>query len=211
MGLSIIWLILTIKFILPIFGKSSKTEYKFLVERYFYLGKDTKSIIENILKNPRLVIDTFLYPVKLFTILLLFLPFCFISILGLDIVIFVFPLLFFYMIAARLEQSCLNMHYSAPFIPFIFLSAILGGKRLFKFIKKKHHIKKSILVSLLACGILSNFFFGYPPFLGGWNWENDLLDYNFKKHCKLWSFSFNLKDWKLTERELDSFMRQLKK
>lgn len=97
---------------------------------YAHLGNSPAQVIKNIIIHPATTFQTVADPDKAAFFGSLFAPLGFLSILNPSTLIPAFPAFCQRILSDRLSETRIIFHYQAEFIPFIFVSAIYGIKRL---------------------------------------------------------------------------------
>ncbi|MEW6103950.1 MAG: DUF2079 domain-containing protein [bacterium] len=199
--ISLLWLSLAFKVLIPWIRQATSTiqtteDYEFLV-RYKYLGNSINEITKNIFFHPFAIFKTILLPQKVVTIVLLFFPFGFLSLLSMAFIPSILPLLF-ELIAYFKVQYLLLWQYSALIIPFTVISAIYGFGNIVERFKKKAQIQWAIPISifLLINSFLSNWHFSILPFTEE---SFDAEEYKIGFHKSL----FFLPNFKMDKKERD--------
>lgn len=115
-------------------------------------GKDPLSIIITIMTNPLLVFSTLIQSLneKVLFILLLLIPFCFTSLMEIWILLIPVPWITFLLLSSNRYYWQLGLHYTAPIIPFIAISAVEGIRRLGTIENKINQVFVKRLIVLMA-------------------------------------------------------------
>lgn len=176
-SIGILWAFLSVPLLMQWIRQNTATitdlsVHSHAISRYYHIGKSFSEIINNLIFNPQILLSLITSYERWLTIIILLLPVGFLSIFS--IWIFLIPLLDILLnfLSSANVQYLLLYHYSAGIIPFILISAIYGfnnimlNKRFFKKIPNKnrfHLIAIPLSIYVLTCGILSNYYLGYPP------------------------------------------------
>lgn len=139
-----------------------------------HFGKDLSSIVLGMILNP---VNTFNILVAHLTssypyLLMLFAPLAFVSLLNPSTVLIGVPYMLWFLLSSEPLFWTFSLHYVAPILPFIFLSAVYGAKRLSKLHVRvtqdmlllrsvrtpKHDILKTVVVVMVIINILSTTF-----------------------------------------------------
>jgi uncharacterized membrane protein len=163
--IAIIWGFLCFKLFMPyiaeethLFGEKS---YKH-IQRYQHLGGSLSEVAKNLMAHPVTVAKTLLVLQKIVTLIMLFLPICFLSLLSPLHLLPTLPILLLHLLAYFEIQHCLFWHYSASILPFLLLAGIYGFSKLKL---PKTPLAFSILTASLLCSILfGRFAFLKAPF-----------------------------------------------
>jgi len=147
---SLIWSVLTIRFVLPYFNKG---EYVF-TSLYSYLGGNPAEIAYNIIRHPVAVLKIAAMPYKINYLGSLFGPVSFLPLFS-PAVLFLSLATFARNLLVNYSPTCtIYNQYNLAIIPVIFLSAIYGIKRLLNF----DIIKKMRLVFAVSFLVVSLYF-----------------------------------------------------
>lgn len=156
------------------------------ISLYNHFGQSFPEIIKNIILHP---INTLCFILTKWKILFMFQllgPLCFLSLLSPAVLLISLPLLLQHLLSSRITEWVIYYHYTAELIPFIFISAIYGAKRVMMInIFKNWTI---FMVFFTAVILFSNIMLGphfyYIPAL--WRtFENDPMDYHRDRLIKL--------------------------
>lgn len=143
------------------------------IDAYARFGENFPSIIFNILRNPIYALEVAFTPLnaKLAFLFVLFAPLAFLSFLDAPSLSISFPYLATLLLSIKTPQYQIGYQYPAPLIPFIFVSAIYGVKRLAKRKKAVNYgfVKKPLFLMALCSSILlcSQVFYAWTPFMRG--------------------------------------------
>lgn len=124
-GASCLWLLFYICFI-----------YTCVTYHFSYLGASKKDIITTFLSKPLVWISAFANIHLLRNFLSLFLPLGLLSLIGLRMLLPIFPILFLHILSKTPVRAC--SHYTIFLVPFITYSAFVGYKRVNDYLKNKH-------------------------------------------------------------------------
>jgi len=158
------WFLLAIFVFIPFFGNAP---YVFLAggsnNLYAQFGSNPPQIIAGMLSNPLNTISIVLSPVKLGYLAMLLVPVLLLSVFALPVILIAFPVFAQNLLSGYPAQSSIYFHYNSVLIPFLFVSAILGAKRLSESIAGRLSIprakEKAILgisLAILVAAVLSN-------------------------------------------------------
>ena len=157
--IGIIYFYLSFFVLMPFFGKNTIQFFKL----YGHLGNSFPEIIKNIIFHPLAVFRFMFTPDKLLYLRALFGPLSFLGLLGPINLIPAIPLFLQHLLSRRVTEVTIYYHYQAELIPFIFISAIYGFKRLLNFRIIKDNYKIFQIIILL-------FALMYAFILGPYNW-----------------------------------------
>ena len=181
------WLIFVTQFIQPHFTPSTLkdlSDSRGMLTFYGWLGNTPNEMIRNVVFYPGQVLRKIFTPAKGRYLLHLFGPLGFISAFGLkEIVIVLFGLLEG-LLSQRSTHFSIHYQYPALLMPFIFISAIFGLRRLlqFKFFKRS---KLYILIVLFSISLFFAFTIGPLFSLSFERWRRDGRDVLKEKMAKL--------------------------
>ncbi|MFH0861141.1 MAG: DUF2079 domain-containing protein [Candidatus Altiarchaeota archaeon] len=144
--LSVLWFYLATQVVIPHYLGAS---YKFY-NRYSTLGDSPTRMASTLAGSPFKVLGFALMPEKILYLLILLSPLAFLS-LASPVILLGLPIFAQNLLADYRWQYAIYTQYHAALVPFLFLSAVYGVKRLSRFIKMKH-----LLVALLAATLVSN-------------------------------------------------------
>lgn len=152
--LSITWFLFSLRVMFYFLQLTPQYQYGF---SYIHLmwwenfGKDLPSIIIAIVTNPILVFNTLIQSLneKALFIILLLVPFCFLSLMKISMLLIPMPWLAVLLLSSNKYYWQLGLHYSAPAIPFIAISAIEGIRQFGTIENKINEIFVRKLVSLV--------------------------------------------------------------
>ncbi len=100
---------------------------------YGEMGGSMPEIMENMIMHPIKALGIMLEPDKLNFLILLFAPICFLSCLAPGLLLPLLPILAQRLLSIRPSESTIMHHYQAEFIPFLFVAAIIGARRILKY------------------------------------------------------------------------------
>jgi uncharacterized membrane protein/uncharacterized membrane protein YbhN (UPF0104 family) len=157
-GISIATFYLLISQIIPAFRGADH----FAVSYFHDFGNSPKEIIFNILLRPDRILPLFISERAISYLYSLLLPVGFLSLLSPLYLIFAFPDLFINIASKNTNLTNITYHYGAPIIPFIYISAIFGIK---KILNKKSNLltSKNICIYLLFTSLFSAWTYGPLP------------------------------------------------
>ena len=154
---SITFSLVSIYYIIPYFNGGNLSE---IIVRYYWLGKTPGAIIRQFITHPW---ESFLIQfgigydgnkmlfgaLRLTYLVKMFLPFVFLPFLGGSIILAVAPALFYNILSSSITQGSIYFHYNSPIIPFLFIGAVLGFKRIRGWCGDKSRKKITTLVTAL--------------------------------------------------------------
>ena len=123
---------------------------------YSYLGNTPLKIIKTLLFNPIQTLKILFQPYKIHFLITLLFPLGFFSIVGIEYLLI--PISQFLLILLTKETYYANISwwYDTPLIPFVFVGAMVGIKRLSLLKKHQIHLRSLIIIisltSLFSCG-----------------------------------------------------------
>jgi len=125
--------------------------YVFL-DKYSRFGEDFPSILFNIFRNPIYTLEVAFTPLneKVPFLVALFAPLAFLSFLDFPSLLIAFPYLATLLLSSDVPQYQIGYQYPAPLIPFIFVSAIYGIKRLVRRRNSANHVPIRKIIFLMA-------------------------------------------------------------
>jgi len=130
------WFVLATFAIVPAFGAEvHRTANSVYFQRYSALGNSPISIFKNLLTNPGLVWSVASEPARIQYLLALFAGFGFLSLLGLDVLIIVLPVLLANLLSSFAAQYYGDFHYTAPLVPYFAVAATYGLNRALSFFR----------------------------------------------------------------------------
>jgi uncharacterized membrane protein len=135
--IGIIYFYLAIFILMPFFGKNTIQFFKL----YSHLGNSFLEIIKNIILHPIAVFRFMFTAEKLLYLRALFGPLSFLSLLSPINLIPSIPLFMQHLLSLNRAETTIYYHYQAELIPFIFISAIYGFRRLLTFRIVKNNYK----------------------------------------------------------------------
>ena len=166
--IGITYFYLSVFIIMPHLGRNTIQFFRL----YGHLGNSFPEIIKNIIFHPLAVFRFMFTPDKLLYLRALFGPLSFLGLIGPINLIPAIPLFLQHLLSRRVTEVTIYYHYQAELIPFIFISAIYGFKRLLNFRIIKDNYKIFQIIILL-------FALMYAFILGPYNWLlTDLSMYN---------------------------------
>ncbi len=119
------WSLTAVFIVIPYFrGGASDT-----MGRYAWLGSSPLQIIESLFRQPGLVWDHLLVSYRWQLLLKLLLPLGFVALLSPAPLLVTIPALAYNILSETPSQSSIYFQYLAPVVPFIFIAAIQGAKR----------------------------------------------------------------------------------
>ncbi|MDD4873004.1 MAG: DUF2079 domain-containing protein, partial [Kiritimatiellae bacterium] len=139
---------------------------------YAHLGDSSARIVMNIIFHPLQTLGIITTPEKVTFLNALFGPLGYLSFLNPATLIPAIPVFLQRLLSNRLTETRILFHYQAEFIPFIFVSAIYGIKRLLACKYRLLHLMPAILLpifsisALLFGGITGKIYLLYPPDAG---------------------------------------------
>lgn len=153
--LSAVWIIVGVLVIIPSFRGSVRYDLF-----YGHLGGDFPEIFKNIFLHPLSVLKFILTPLNARFLFHVLFPVCFLSLPAVkELSILIFPLLQ-HLISLRGTEHTIYFHYTAPLIPFVYISAIFGLQKLLK-IKFIAALRKNFLCFVfVSFSLFANFWYG---------------------------------------------------
>jgi uncharacterized membrane protein len=125
-GMGLAWSLAALFWIMPAFrGGVSDT-----VSRYAWLGDTLGQILAGLIGKPRLVLEHLMVPYRAIVPLKLLLPVGFIALLSPAPLLVTLPALAYNLLSETPSQSSIYFQYLAPAVPFIFIAAIQGARRM---------------------------------------------------------------------------------
>lgn len=136
-------------------------------------GSSVGEIIINTIKNPALVVQTILYPIKLANVFMFFLPLLFVPFLAPAILIAILANFGVGLLSNSITHSAFMLYYLSPSIPFIFYGFIKGWPKFLAMletfplrgyrIKQANNIDSTAIAVVLSALLIANIFFGPSP------------------------------------------------
>jgi len=117
-------------------------------ERYAYLGHSLGDVVLALFLRPGLVLEHVLVPSKIELVIYLLAPIAFLPLVGIEVAAISLPVWAYTLLSDLPVQTDPSAYYQAPFLPFLFLGAIVGLRRLLG--SKETDRRKIALVTLLA-------------------------------------------------------------
>ncbi len=105
-------------------------------QRYGVLGNSPADIFKSFLTRPGLVWQIATEPVRISYVINLLKPFGFLSLLAPEILLLCLPVLLANSLSAYPAQYYGEFHYSAPLVPYVAVSALYGGARLWRWLAR---------------------------------------------------------------------------
>ena len=152
---SLFWFAITLT-LMPYLNKGT-IGFSFI---YSHLGRTFPEIAWNIIKHPGFVLKLFFTSQNLNFLFKLFVPLAFISILSPKILFIAVPFFLQQLLSLRVEDHSINYHYIAKLIPFLFVAAIHGTKRLMK-MRFINRFSSIFIGVLFTASLISNISFGF--------------------------------------------------
>lgn len=165
------WFIVAVWVIIPHYHGDQST----FISRYGDYGEDASGVVKNALLNPGQTISDLLAPSNLRYWLRLLWPFGFASLLSPLTTLIALPEYALNALSATVYQRRIEFHYTALEIPFLFAAAVLGVKRLWRWLgggfRKGEELMRgervrlsSLALLVLLCALAGNYFLGPLPF-----------------------------------------------
>jgi len=151
---SVLWFYLCVNLVIPHFAEAGYRYYG----RYTNLGGTPREMVETVITKPIFVLGEIFTLRKMIYACLLFAPVCFISLAAPEILIIALLIFVQNFITNYEPQYNINFHYTAPLIPFIFISAIYGAHRLRKVISPKKLVPVLLASTLIINAALFIFY-----------------------------------------------------
>ena len=151
----ILWFILSIFVIIPHFHKGG---YLYTIF-YDHLGKNISEIISTIIFRPFFVLKTMFLTYKLRYLAQLFMPVSFLSFFSPLTLSITFPTLARNLLSNYPPTASICCQYTVTLIPFIFISAIYGLKRILKLGMLRARVN-GIMLAILSAGLISGWAIG---------------------------------------------------
>ncbi len=134
---------------------------------YFYnhLGRNWAEVLRTVVFHPFKIARILFEKSRIIFLAKLLLPLGFVSVLGIEKMFFNLPVIFQHLISSNPLYHKIIFHYQAEHLPFIFISAIYGMKRLLRLLKFRG---KNVVLALFLSSftIISIFVLGpYPKLL----------------------------------------------
>jgi uncharacterized membrane protein len=124
-GMGLAWSLFALFWIIPFFrGGSSDT-----VGRYTWLGDSPIQIAATLISRPGMVLEHLLVPYRAMVPVKLLLPVGFLALLSPAPLLVALPALAYNLLSETPSQSSIYFQYLAPAVPFIFIAAIQGARR----------------------------------------------------------------------------------
>jgi uncharacterized membrane protein len=156
-SLSIFWFIASIWFIIPYFRQGQH----FALSRYESLGKGPTGVIKGFLTKPLLIINLIFNKENYSYLFLLLAPVSFFSIFSPLCLIIAAPEFLINFLSNHWQMRGIDHHYTAVIIPFIFISAIYGIRR----ILERKVINVNIIAFLIVLfSLIFSYYKGLLPF-----------------------------------------------
>ena len=151
---SLLWFAIATFIIVPAYGKDVfQLSYSVFFKRYGALGDSPLDIFKNILFHPGLVWSIASEPVRIRYLLGLFASFGFLSLFGLDILLFSLPVLLANLLSSFPAQKYGEWHYTAPLVPYFAVAAVYGLHRLLRLFHRKR-LSSTIIISAMLIWLI---------------------------------------------------------
>ena len=145
-----------VRLIIPAFGGG--TPYAYFTARYAQLGNSPEQIVRTILTNPSKLAATLFQLQKLKFLLGIFGPVLGLTVLSGFGIVLVLPTLTILLLSNYAPQFAFTSHYSAPLIPLVVGTSIIGLARL----RPRLHVP--VTAAVLASSLLFSYTLGDLPF-----------------------------------------------
>ncbi len=157
----LLYFLLYFYIVMPYFNKGQVNLIKF----YAHLGETVPQILVNIIGHPfQNIQKIFSNQLNIKYLTDLFLPVTFTSLIGGEYLLVIMPLFLQHLLSARTSEHTIYYHYAAEMLPFIFIAAIFGLRRIFKIKLMSNH--SSLISAILICvAIFSCLVIGPIPFI----------------------------------------------
>ncbi len=174
MTMAIVYLVILLQVIMPLFRGASVSENAHVAAYWFYeFGETPYEIVKNILLNPAKFIAYLFHPFKLFNWVMYILPFAFLPLAGADVLVVMLPTLAVLSYSSSVTHTSYFLYYVAPILVAMIWATIVGIPRLVRFASEKERLKKwlrrcppaverfsfAVLIGSIACSI----YFGPSP------------------------------------------------
>jgi len=117
-------------------------------ERYAYLGHTLSEVLSSLVLRPGVALEHVLIPAKIELILYLLTPLALLPLVGLEVTAISLPVWAYTLLSDLPVQFDINGYYQAPFLPFLYMGAVIGLKRLVGM--RKSQQKKIALCAMLV-------------------------------------------------------------
>lgn len=147
--------------------------YGYFSERYGNLGSSLSEVAANIFIHPGLVLQSLIIKKKIFAVLEVLLPFGFLSILELPVLLIALPSMLVNLLSNYEFMYNSGTRYLAPWIPFIVISAIFGMSKMLNSINDpaaRERRFRRLSVFLLVFMILVSLIIDNTPFRIGFRY-----------------------------------------
>jgi len=195
LAISIIWFALSIWVVMPYFRQSQH----FALSYYGDFGDKPEKILLGVLTHPNKLLNYFLQPNMYLYLFYLFAPLVFIPLLSPGILLVVFPEFAINFLSNNSNMQNIALHYVAIIIPFVFLAAIYGVKKL---LTKYHLSTRLVAILLTIAALVGGYFFGPLPLAKNQDIYPLFWPRSETKHLDYWKEQF--KDEKLIISASDS-------
>ena len=149
------WSLIALFAVIPYFrGGSSDT-----VGRYAWLGDSPAQILQTLITRPGLVLEHLLVPYRAAVPVKLLLPVGFLALLSPAPLLVTLPALGYNLLSETPSQSSIYFQYLAPAVPFVFIAAIQGARRILNWMNAQQ--ARLVLTIWLVLGTLL-----------AWAWDN---------------------------------------
>lgn len=185
---ALIWFVIAIWVLIPFF---SDQPYRHIGPRFDYLGENFSAVVKTLIKSPLLVLQRLLIWPKLVYVFHLFAPLGFIPFLGLPVLLPALAPLGYSLISDYPPLYSIEWYYQAPAIPFIFMGAVFGIRRIRELVGGRgllnQHGNYLICSVILISSLLANRFFSPSPFSVKFDIKRyfDTKDYQVTEHNRL--------------------------
>lgn len=136
---------------------------------YAAFGQTPTEVLTSVVTQPWLVFKTVFTPVKLASVCMFFLPLMFVPLLGWEVLLICLGNATLTLLSDATTHSSHFLYYLTPSVPFIFIAAIKGVRRLSSWLVLRHSLLSNAgamrvaLTGMLTCGIVVHVFFAPSP------------------------------------------------
>lgn len=166
-----VYIYLALYVIIPYF--SNGHAYGYFSERYGYLGSSLSEVAANIFIHPGLVLKSLLIKKKIFAVLEVLMPFGFLSLLELPVLLIALPSILINLLSDYEFMYNSGTRYLAPWISFIVISAIFGMSKILNMVNDpaaRERRFRRLSIFLLILMILVSLVIDNTPFRIGFKY-----------------------------------------
>jgi uncharacterized membrane protein len=175
MAIAIVYAVVALEVVMPLFRNMNISKDLNVPAYWLYEfgAKTPYEFVKNVLLNPEIFFARLFYPLKLFNLVMYLLPFTFLPLFGIDVLVVMLPTLVLLFYSGSVKYASYFLYYVAPILVVMVWATIVGIPRLVRFTSEKERFKKwlrccplsierisfAVLIGSIACSI----YFGPSP------------------------------------------------